>query len=484
MMPADKPFFRSLRARFLFYFLILSALSLLLLGAVFGYFVLRQEHREEVKARGELTEQAQAMAVDLEVMLALGQYDRISQLLRLEGNLVNATGLVVNSAGDIMAPRPLSMSMPLRIDTNLLAQGEIETQETDIGRVGKVFLVAVPLQSGQNPTYYNLIVAKGVRNLAQTSTGEIMRNVLIAAAIALGLSILLALLLSSYVLKPLRNLSHAAWDLAHGNLERRVEVSGQDEITELSRYFNYMAERIQQSSQLQKDFVANVSHEIRTPLTSIEGFSQALMDDMVQDEEDRKRYLNIISEESRRLKRLVSQLLALSRIDAGAWTLRVAPLSLSSYLAEIGEKFQPLADENALSLSIEAASDTPAIETDRDTLEQILQNLLDNAIKFTEAGGEITLSSKPAGDGGAVIEVKDNGRGIPSDELKQIFDRFVRVERSRSQRFGGAGLGLSVCRDLVNLLGGRISVQSEPGRGSIFTIELPAKLPGSSEAQI
>ena len=482
-MPADKPFFRSLRARFLFYFLILSVLSLMLLGAVFGYFVLRQKHREEVKARSELTGQAQDMALDLELVLALGQVDRISQLLRLEGNLVNATGLVVSSGGDVMAPRPLPVTMPRKIDTSLLAKGEIKTQETDIGKVGKVFLIAIPLQGGQDPTYYNLILAKGVRDLAQTSTSEIMRNVLIAAAIALGLSILLALLLSSYVLKPLRNLTHAAWDLAHGNLDRRVEVRGQDEISELSQYFNYMAERMQQSTQLQKDFVANVSHEIRTPLTSIEGFSQALIEDIVPAEEDRKRYLNIISEESRRLKRLVSQLLTFSRIDAGGWVLHAAPLSLSIWLAEIGEKFQPLAIEKKLNLIVDTAADTPIIETDRDTLEQIIQNLLDNAMKFTEPGGEIIVSSRQSDDGGAIIEVRDTGQGIPGDELEQIFDRFVRVERSRSQRYGGAGLGLSMCRDLVNLLGGRIGVLSEPEKGSVFTIELPKGMPAIASSK-
>lgn len=483
-MAGDKPFFRSLRARFLFYFLILSGLSLLLLGAVFGYFVLRQTDREQAKARNELTGQAQEMATELDAILALGrQFPELpitsiaSQRLRLEGNLVNATGVVYNNQGDAIMPAPLPARTPRRIDPSLLAQDETRTQEANIGRLGKVFLVAVPLQGGHDPTYYNLVVAKRVRDLAATSSGDMMRYVLIAGAIALGLSIILALYLSSYVLKPLRNLTHAAWDLAHGNLDRRVSVRGRDEISELSQYFNYMAERIQQTSQLQKDFVANVSHEIRTPLTSIEGFSEALIEDMVQSEEDRKRYLNIISEESRRLKRLVSQLLALSRIDAGAWVLHPAPLSLSGFITEIGEKFQPLAQDKKIALRVEVSPDTPAIETDRDTLEQILRNLLDNAIKFTQAGGEVVLSSDGTGEGGARIEVRDTGQGIPEDELGQIFDRFVRVERSRSQRYGGAGLGLAICQDLAILLGGKITASSEPDRGTAFAIELPRELP-------
>jgi signal transduction histidine kinase len=472
-MPKDKPFFRSLRARFLFYFLAMSTLSLLLLGAVFGVFVIRQKHHEEAKARSDLTAQAQEMARDLDIVLALGQQNRVSQLLQLEGNLVNATGLVVSSQGDVIAPRPLPLTIPRRIDTSLLAQGDIKTKETSLGSIGKVFLVAIPLQRGEDPNYYNLVLAKSVGELAVTSTGEIMRNVLIAAASALALSALLALMLSGYVLKPLKNLSHAAWDLAHGNLSRRVPVTGQDEISELSQYFNYMAERMQQNSQLQKDFVANVSHEIRTPLTSIEGFSQAMQDGMVNSEEDRQRYLNIISEESRRLKRLVDQLLALSRIDAGGWTLHPAPLSLPTFISEIGDKYRPRAQDRGIALRVDVDA-AGSIETDRDTLEQILQNLIDNAIKFTPEGGEIVLGCAAAEEGMVRIEVKDSGRGIPEGELGQIFDRFVRVERSRSKRYGGAGLGLSICRDLVNLLGGRIAASSQPGKGSVFSVELPA----------
>ena len=136
-----------------------------------------------------------------------------------------------------------------------------------------------------------------------------------------------------------------------------------------------------------------------------------------------------------------------------------------------------------MNLIVETAADTPIIETDRDTLEQILQNLLDNAMKFTEPGGEIIVSSRQSDDGGAIIEVRDTGQGIPGDELEQIFDRFVRVERSRSQRYGGAGLGLSMCRDLVNLLGGRIGVLSEPEKGSVFTIELPKGMPAIASSK-
>ncbi len=486
MAEVEKHFFRSLRGRFLFYFLVLSVLSLLLFSALFAYFVWREKNREEADARAELVEQAQEMARDLELAFALEQQlpnppiiniERVTQLLRLEGRLINAASVVVDEQGGVVAPRPLTMRFPREIDQSFLARDRTMTTEADLGIVGDVFLVAVPLEIPDQPLFYNLIVAKRSQELAATSSGGLMRYVVIAGGAALLLSIVLALYLSGYVLKPLRQLSRAAWELAHGNLDSRVEVSGQDEISELSRYFNYMAERIQKSSQLQKDFVANVSHEIRTPLTSIEGFSQALLDEMVEKEEDKRRYLNIISEETRRLKRVLDQLLALSRIDAGAWVLHPSTLSVPGFMGELRDKVLPQAGEKEIELKVEAAQEMSPIETDRDTLEQVLRNLLDNALKFTPQGGEVTLSADPLPKGGARIQVRDTGQGIPQEDLEHIFDRFTRVERSRSQRYGGSGLGLAVCRELLNLLGSKISVWSQPGKGTVFTVELPPRPP-------
>jgi signal transduction histidine kinase len=486
MAGRENAFFRSLRGRFLFYFLVLGVMSLLIFGALFAYFVWRENNREENAAREELVQQAEEMARDLELALALGEEfpdlpianaERLTQLLRLEGRLLDAASVVVDERGVVVAPRPLGMRVPRELEPSLLAGEETVTHQTELGMVGEVFLVCVPLDIPSQPDYYNLAVAKPADALAATASSGLLRYVLIAGGAALLLSIILALYLSGYVLRPLRGLSRGAWELAHGNLESRVEVTGRDEISELARYFNYMAERIQTSSQLQKDFVANVSHEIRTPLTSIEGFSQALLDDMVESEEDQRRYLTIISEETGRLKRVLEQLLALSRIDAGAWVLQAAPLEVSEYLDAVREKFLPLAREKGIELKVEKRPGIPTIETDRDTLEQVMHNLLDNALKFTPVGGEVMISADTLPAGGARLQVRDNGQGIPPDELENIFERFSRVERSRSQRYGGSGLGLAVARELLNLLGGRIAVWSQPGRGTAFTVELPPHLP-------
>lgn len=479
--------FRSLRARFLFHFLVLTALSLLIFGSLFAYFIWRENRRLLDRARSELVEQAGEMARDLQLALSLyNQYpnmplvnlERLAQLLRLEGKLINALSLVVSREGVVVAPRPLAPRVPRRLDTDLLAEDEARAQEIELPQLGKVMVVSLPLEPPgqvQGKEYFNLVVIKSTEDLVTSPASTLIRYLALAGAVALAVSVLLALYLSNYVSRPLHDLSLAAWDLAHGDLERRVRVSGGDEIAKLSEHFNYMAERIARSTRLQKEFVANVSHEIRTPLTSIEGFSQALLDGVVESEEDRRRYLEIIVRESSRLKRVLSQLLALSRIDAGAWALHPSPLSPRHFLEELAEKLRPRAEEKGLRFSLELAEGLPQVETDADALEQILTNLVDNAVKFTPPGGSITLSADRIPAGTLRLQVRDNGKGIPPEDLERVFDRFFRVERSRSQDHGGSGLGLALCRELVSLLGGKITAWSEPGRGSVFTVDLPER---------
>lgn len=480
--------FRSLRARFLFYFLVLSGISLVLFGSLFAYFVVRENRRLMDNARRELVEQAGEMARDLALLfglaqqypsLALANAQRVTQLLRLEGKLINAVSAVVNERGEVTAPRPAPLLFPRSLDKGLLAQDQVKAQETEFPRMGKVLVVAVPLDLGDPESLYNLVVAKRTGDLVTSASSALTRYLLIAGISALVASVLLALYLSNYVSRPLQRLSRVAWELAQGELRSRMEVAGEDEISELCRYFNYMAERIDRSTRQQKEFVANVSHEIRTPLTSVEGFSQALLEGMVESEEDRKRYLEIICEECRRLKRVLSQLLALSRIDSGAWALRPVTLSPGPLLEDLTRKMRPLAEEKGIHLELQVSKSLRDVVVDGDALEMVLTNLLENALKFTPGGGTVVLSAETTTGGWLRVQVRDNGPGIPPEDLERIFDRFFRVERSRAQEQGGSGLGLAICRELVLLMGGRIHVWSEPGRGSAFVVEIP---PSPAEA--
>jgi signal transduction histidine kinase len=466
------------------YFFIIPVICTLLLTLVFGLFLLRRNARDIQAQKDELTQQARVMANELDTLLRLDKpatnvseetrANRTGILLGAEGRLIKAVPVLADEAGQVLEPRPLNLEQrtPINVPEEARVDGERKLTELDLEGWGRVAVVGVPLRvSGTD--YYALYVFKRIVDFNRGINQGLLVYLLIAASIALFISLALGALLSRKISRPVTELTLAARDIAHGQLDKRVEVEGDREIAELSDTFNYMTGRVQESIELQRDFVANVSHELRTPLTSIEGFSQALLDSVVQDDAQRSRYLEIINAECQRAARILRDLLALSRLDAGEVSLHPSPLPIPAFLDEVRQRFTTPAAEKGVELAVDAPPSLPVIQVDRDRLEQVLINLVDNALKFTAAGGQISVSAHPESAGRVVFEVKDTGAGIPPGDLPHIFDRFFRVERSRAQQFGGSGLGLSICKLLVETMGGSIGVQSIQGSGTAFTVNLP-----------
>ncbi len=218
------------------------------------------------------------------------------------------------------------------------------------------------------------------------------------------------------------------------------------------------------------EFLANVSHELRTPLTSIKGFAVTLLDELPPDSTAR-RYVEIIEQETDRLSRLVDDVLDLSKIDAREITMDLRVLDLSGLIVQVVEQLLPRAAAGEVRLRYELPPSLPPVLCDPDQIQQVLLNLIDNAIKYTPAGGEIVVSAWPE-DRQVKVAVTDTGVGIPQDELPELFDRFYRVDKARSRALGGTGLGLAIVKDLVSEHGGTVSVDSKPGQGSKFTFSL------------
>jgi two-component system, OmpR family, phosphate regulon sensor histidine kinase PhoR len=223
---------------------------------------------------------------------------------------------------------------------------------------------------------------------------------------------------------------------------------------------------------VRRDFVANVSHEFRTPLTAIQGFAETLLAGAMNDPQNRERFLGIIVEHSRRLARLTEDLLMLSKMDADRLELETRRIPVGPFVESCIETSAPRAKEKDLKLFVNLAERLPDIAGDRRRLTEILQNLLDNAIQYTPAGGEIMVSASPK-NGEVVFTVSDTGIGIPQADQPRIFERFYRVDVARSREVGGTGLGLSIAKHLVETHGGRIWVDSEVGRGSEFHFSVP-----------
>lgn len=466
------------------YFFVIPVICTLLLTLVFGLFLLRRNARDIKTQRDELSEQARIMSNELGSLLRLENLasnvseetraNRTGILLGAEGRLIKAVPVLADEGGQVLDPRPLNLEqrVPVNVPEEARIDGERKLTELNLEGWGRVAVVGVPLRvSGTD--YYALYVFKRIVDFNRGINQGLLAYLVIAAAIALFISLTLGALLSRKISRPVTELTLAARDIAHGQLDKRVEVEGDREIAELSGTFNYMTRRVQESIGLQRDFVANVSHELRTPLTSIEGFSQALLDEVVQDDAQRSHYLEIINAECRRAARILRDLLALSRLDAGEVSLHPAPLEIPAFLDEVRGRFAAPAAEKGVELTVDAPSFLPLIQVDRDRLEQILINLVDNALKFTDTGGRISVAARPDSPGRVVFEVKDTGAGIPPEDLPHIFDRFFRVERSRAQQFGGSGLGLSICKLLVETMGGSIGAQSILGSGTSFTVNLP-----------
>jgi signal transduction histidine kinase len=304
---------------------------------------------------------------------------------------------------------------------------------------------------------------------------ELVLPVLGAGVIALIISLLVAFWLARWIGDPLQRVVVASRQMPSAEVDS-IALGGPHEVKELTRAFNEMNLRVQTSQKSQREFVANVSHELKTPLTSVQGFAQAMLDGTASTPEAQKQAAQVIYNESGRMHRMVLDLLDLARLDAGTLDLQRAPVDLTALLNSIAEKFAPQARAGRLDIRVETAA-LPAFTGDGDRLAQVFTNLVDNAMKFTPAGGSITLRASQVGSG-VQVEVTDTGAGISPEALTHIFDRFYQADPSRpGGRKHGSGLGLAIVKEIVGAHGGKISVRSEPGKGSTFTVSLPLITP-------
>jgi signal transduction histidine kinase len=307
---------------------------------------------------------------------------------------------------------------------------------------------------------------------------QLMLPVLGGVLVAMIISLFVAFWFARWIGDPLQRVVVTSRKMP-GIETKPITPKGPREVQELAQAFNAMNSRVQTSQKSQRDFVANVSHELKTPLTSIQGFAQAILDGTANTPESQKQAVQVIYEESGRMHRMVLDLLDLARLDAGMLDLQRKPLDLTALLHNVAEKFTHQAREANVAINVEA-NNLPTITGDGDRLAQVFTNLIDNALKFTPAGGQINLRAVQT-TAGIQVEVIDTGSGIPDAVLSHIFDRFFQADLSRpGGKQHGAGLGLAIVKEIVEAHSGKISVRSEPGIGSTFTLTLPLSTPEAS----
>ncbi len=300
---------------------------------------------------------------------------------------------------------------------------------------------------------------------------SLLQMYLSSAVFAVALTFLVAYAFTAKMTKPLRQMSSATKAYAQGDFSKRVSVRGSDELSELCQSFNRMASALAVLESSRRSFVANVSHELKTPMTTIGGFIDGMLDGTIPPERHEE-YLQKVSNEIKRLSRLVTSMLNLSKIEAGELELKYSKFDVSQVIIDCMLNFEQVIDKN--NITVEGFEDMGAVTVyaDRDMLHQVIYNLVDNAVKFTNKGGKISVFAENRDDGSAVISIQNTGDGISPEEISRIFERFYKVDKSRSYDVKSAGLGLYLCKTIVEMHQGKIYAESVEGQFARFTVLL------------
>ena len=340
---------------------------------------------------------------------------------------------------------------------------------------------AAPLAMG-NAQGYVYIILGGERydaTLRMIRQSYILRAGIVALLLALLSTLIVGFSLFFLLTRPLRSLSDAVRAFQKGERGRRVEARGRDEVAALGRSFNDMAatieadmEKLREAERMRKELIGNISHDLRSPLASIRGYLETiLLRDALLSPEERGRFLEISLKNTASLQRLVEELFELVKLDTRQVQLKREPFQAADLAQDAVLKLKPRADGAGVSLTVESQQDLPLVRGDIGLVERVLTNLIENALAFTPAGGSVRVAL--SGENGAVrVSVIDTGTGILPEDLPHIFDRFYRADRSRDRSRGGAGLGLAIAREIVELHGGALQVESRVNEGTRFTFSL------------
>lgn len=407
--------------------------------------------------------------------------------MRTLSNGLNSDIIITDTSGEILlcSENAVGIDSKTQIDQGLVERA-INGDFSKISHFGgiyenKYYIVGVPIQIMQDDKLVS-IGAVFVTSPASHYREYVITLVKIfcsAGIVTFALIFCFVGIFSYQLTKPLRQMEKAAKAFGRGDFSIRVHVKSKDEIGELARAFNSMADSLAASEGMRRAFVANVSHELKTPMTTIAGFIDGILDGTIPHERE-KYYLNIVTVEVKRLSRLVTSMLALSRIDSGELKMVTKKFDISSTVLNTFLTFEQKIDERKINIIGLEDSQPIFIEGDPDMIHQVVYNLVENATKFTNNGGDIKVSVEEEGSD-VWVSITNTGPGIPPEQIGFVFDRFYKTDKSRSHDKNGMGLGLYLVKTIIRLHGGEITAESVVDKYTTFRFRLPKKKEGTKK---
>ena len=465
-------FLRSIKFRFTIWYLLVLAVLLSALGAGVYFYLSRSLYRS-------LDDSLRLRSTQL------CDFPSILESIR-QGEFQEELGEIVvlyfysNNQSREVSPSGINITLSHEFISRAIAgTGLFATIQTAEGE--GLRLMAIPVDLGiPEPPWEPppsippvlLIIGRSTEQIDQALHG-LVRTLAIAVPLALAVAAGGGIFLARRALKPVDEIARTAQEIEENDLSQRINVNTKDELGRLAATLNQMIGRLEKAFQRQKQFTSDASHELRAPLSVIEAESTLALQ-KERPPSDYRQSLETISQETRRMSSLTEQLLTLARADAGKEQWNFREVNVGRLITNLSTDVEVLCQEKGLSCQLGQTQDL-VVKGDEARLRELFMNLLDNAIRYTPAPGAVSVSLRREGEM-AVVTVKDTGVGIPTEEIPFIFERFYRVDKSRSRAEGGSGLGLAICRHIAEAHGGRIEVESQVATGTTFSVWLPLQL--------
>jgi two-component system phosphate regulon sensor histidine kinase PhoR len=410
-------------------------------------------------------------------------YKKLSDLANMRLTLLSADGAVLFDSQ--IEQRQIAecenhLNRPEIIDASRSGKGQVQRRSATLNE--EMIYIAkkidVPLKvEGLEPKIYFIRVGLLSTDIHQL-LGNIQRKVFFISAVVLLIIIVMAFVISKTLTRPLNEISVAAVEIRGGNLNKQIQVHTKDEFGRLAETINNMVDKLKDDlvqmkklEQVRREFLGDVSHELRTPIFTIQASIETLLNGAINDSNVNKDFLKKAMNNAKRLDALLFDLIEISRIESGDMKMSFRYFKLNELITQTVNEMQAHYEPKQIRVKVVSDDGDAEVYGDRDRIKQVLINLVDNAVKYTVEGGEVTISTEKS-EGGVQVSVIDNGCGIPEEHLQHIFKRFYRVDKARSREVGGTGLGLAIVKHIIEAHGSKVEVESKVGKGSRFSFVL------------